>query len=141
MQTILHILREGRRMARHGLYLQIENPPYMALVIEATGRVRPAADFPLSPSRTTANRTATPCATRRCASSLAKPIGGALSLDPFYWRNDYVGVEQWSRSIVRGHYVALLALHRQHQQFARNGTATSGCRAFSKPSRTSRIRG
>jgi hypothetical protein len=35
-----------------------------------------------------------------------------------YWRNDYVAVEQFSRSIVRGHYVALLELHRQHQQFA-----------------------
>ena len=49
---------------------------------------------------------------------LAKPVGGNLSLDPFYWRNDYVAVEQFSRSIVRGHYVALLELHRQHQQFA-----------------------
>ena len=28
---------------------------------------------------------------------LAKPIGGTLFLDP--WRNDYLGVEQWSRSI------------------------------------------
>ena len=49
---------------------------------------------------------------------IAKPFDGTLSLDPFYWRNDYVAVEQFSRSIVRGHYVALPELHRQHQQFA-----------------------
>ena len=49
---------------------------------------------------------------------LSKPIGGELTLDPFYWRNDYLGVEQWSRAIVRGHYVALLELHKQHELFA-----------------------
>ena len=30
-------------------------------------------------------------------------------LDPFYFRNDYPGVEQWSRNLVRSHYVALTA--------------------------------
>ena len=49
---------------------------------------------------------------------LSRPIGGELILDPFYWRNDYVGVEQWSRSIVRGQYVALPELHKQHELFA-----------------------
>src|SRR5580658_278243 len=49
---------------------------------------------------------------------LSKPVGGELTPDPFYWRNDYLGVEQWSRSIVRGHYVALLELHKQHVLFA-----------------------
>ena len=29
-----------------------------------------------------------------------------------------MGIEQFSRSIVHGHYVALIELHRQHQQFA-----------------------
>ena len=30
----------------------------------------------------------------------------------------HVAVEQFSRSIVRGHYVALLDLHKQHERFA-----------------------
>ncbi len=68
------------------------------------------ADYPLFPSRTTASRTATPCATRRCASSLE--LAGGAHLDPFYWRNDYVAVEQWSRNIIRDRYVFLVALHR-----------------------------
>ena len=35
MQTILRILKQAGGW-HHGLYLKIENPPYMALVIEAT---------------------------------------------------------------------------------------------------------
>jgi hypothetical protein len=49
---------------------------------------------------------------------LAKPVGSAIIFDPYYWRNDYVGVEQFSRAIVRGHYVALSQLHEQHERFA-----------------------
>jgi hypothetical protein len=49
---------------------------------------------------------------------LVKPIAGKLSLDPYYWRNDYVGVEQWSRKLVRGNYVAVLGLYSQHEHFA-----------------------
>jgi hypothetical protein len=36
-----------------------------------------------------------------------------------YYRNDYVGVEQWSRTIVRDHYVYLTSLHQQHERFAK----------------------
>ena len=35
-----------------------------------------------------------------------------------YYRNDFVGVEQWSRNIVRDHYVCLESLHKQHERFA-----------------------
>jgi hypothetical protein len=43
----------------------------------------------------------------------------APHLDPFYFRNDYLGIEEWSRTIERGHYVHLSGLHEQHKQFAR----------------------
>ena len=29
------------------------------------------------------------------------------NLDPFYFRNDYMGVEQWSRNRALGQYIAL----------------------------------
>jgi hypothetical protein len=45
-------------------------------------------------------------------------FAGGAHLDPLYWRNDYVAVEQWSRNIVRERYVHLIQLHEQHQQFA-----------------------
>ena len=40
MQTILRILKQAGGW-HHGLYLKIENPPYMALVIEATDESGP----------------------------------------------------------------------------------------------------
>ena len=40
MQTILAILKQAGGW-HHGLYLKIENPPYMALVIEATDESGP----------------------------------------------------------------------------------------------------
>ena len=86
MKTILEILKKAGGW-HHGLYLKIENPPYMALVIEATDESGPcglACPFPLL---TTANRTATSCATRRCVSSLA--LREERTLTPFYCRNDY----------------------------------------------------
>ena len=58
-----------------------------------------------------------PCATLRCVSSLDSTVGPQLN--PYYYRNDYVGVEQWSRNIVRSHYVHLVQLHAQHQRFAK----------------------
>jgi hypothetical protein len=39
------------------------------------------------------------------------------------WRNDYVAVEQWSRNIIRDRYVFLVALHEQHEHFARTWDA------------------
>ena len=35
-----------------------------------------------------------------------------------YWRNDYLGVEQWSRFIRDGNYVFHTELHREHESFA-----------------------
>ena len=46
-------------------------------------------------------------------------LAGGAHLNPFYWRNDYAGVEQWSWDIVRGNYVHLVELHKQHEQFAK----------------------
>ena len=40
MQTILRILKQAGGW-HHGLYLKIENPPYMTLVIEATDESGP----------------------------------------------------------------------------------------------------
>ena len=60
------------------------------------GRVRAPRDSPQSQSHTTESRTAMPCATRRCVSSLDSTTGHELN--PYYYRNDYVGVEQWSRN-------------------------------------------
>ncbi len=35
-----------------------------------------------------------------------------------FWRNDYAGIEQWSRFIRDGQYVFHATLYNQHEQFA-----------------------
>jgi len=73
--------------------------------------------------------------------------GGGAHLNPFYYRNDYVGVEQWSRNVVRDHYVHLVELHKQHQDMGQQpafagirrglrATAQEPPLAFSVPSRS-----
>jgi hypothetical protein len=46
-------------------------------------------------------------------------LGGGAHLNPFYWRNDYAGIEQWSRFIQDGHYAFHAELYKQHEQFAK----------------------
>ena len=102
MQTILQILKKAGGW-HHGLYLKIENPPYMALVIEATDESGPmglARHLRRSLRRTERRPHARPGDVFR-----AWPCRRQRTLTPFYCRNDYLGVEQWSRNIVRDHYV------------------------------------
>jgi hypothetical protein len=45
--------------------------------------------------------------------------GATTLMGTFNYRNDYVGVEQWSRTIVRDNYIYLVSLHQQHERFAK----------------------
>jgi hypothetical protein len=113
MQTILQILERAGGY-RPTLSFKIENPPYMALVIEA---IEPG---PLGlPGLSVAHYG------EQNGDLMRDPemcfelgLAGGAYLDPWYWRNDYVAVEQWSRNIVRGHYVHLVQLHEHHKRFA-----------------------
>ena len=115
MDTVLRILKAAGGW-NHGLYLRVENPPYMALVIEATDESGPCGlpaisvchygeqngDFMRDPE-------------------MCFELGraGAMHLNPFYFRNDYLGVEQRSRFIRDAHYCYHTQLHEQHERFAR----------------------
>jgi hypothetical protein len=67
-KTILEILRKAGGW-HHGLYLKIDNPPYMELVIEATDESGPCG-LPVVSVAHYGQQNGDPCATRRCASSL-----------------------------------------------------------------------
>ena len=114
MQTILAILNKAGEW-HSDLNLRIENPPYLALVIEATGELGPKGLPVLSVAHYGEQNGDLMRDPEMCfeIGSSEEPL-----LDPFYFRNDYLGVEQWSRNLVRCHYVALTALHEQHKQFA-----------------------
>ncbi len=45
--------------------------------------------------------------------------GAQTLMGTFNYRNDYVRVEQWSRTIQGSNYVYLVSLHQQHERFAR----------------------
>jgi hypothetical protein len=116
MQTLLHILEKAGGF-RPSLHLSIENPPFLALVVEALDASGPLG-LPAISAAHYGKQNGDLMRDPEMCFELSQRIDGTHSLDPFYWRNDYVAVEQFSRSIVRGHYIVLLALHRQHQQFA-----------------------
>jgi hypothetical protein len=44
---------------------------------------------------------------------------GIADLNPFYYCNDFIGCEQWSRFVTGSDYVYVCALRRQHVSFAK----------------------
>lgn len=114
MQTVLDILKRAGGY-RPTLSLKIENPPYMALVIEAIG-TGPMGLPALSVAHYGEQNGDLMRDPEMC---FELGLAGGAHLDPWYWRNDYVAVEQWSRNIVRDHYVHLIALHEQQVRFAK----------------------
>jgi hypothetical protein len=99
-----------------GLSLNIPNPPFMDLVIEAMDESGPCGLPAISVAhygRLNGDAMRDP--------EMCFEVGGACGfhLNPFYWRNDYVGVEQWSRDLSNGFYRYRGSLHRQHEEFAR----------------------
>jgi hypothetical protein len=68
-------------------------------------------------------------------------LAGGGDLDPFYWRNDYVAVEQRSRNIIRDRYVCLVQLHEQHVRFAKTWDANLALQGFAEAFTDKSIRG
>jgi hypothetical protein len=112
MQTLLNILKQAGGW-HHGLYLKIENPPFMALVIEATDESGPCGLPCISVAHYGEQNGDLMRDPEMCFEL------GRAYLDPFYFRNDYLGIEQWSRLIDDTNYVIHSELHRQHDQFAK----------------------
>ena len=115
MQTVLRILKRAGGW-HHGLSLRIENPPYMALVIEATDESGPCGLPAFSVCHYGEQNGDLMRDPEMC---FELGLANGPHLNAFYYRNDYVGVEQWSRTIVRDNYVHLVSLHQQHERFAK----------------------
>jgi len=130
METILAIVKRAGGW-HPGLHLKIENLIYMALIIEALDESGPMGLPALSVAHYGEQNGDLMRDPEMC---FELGFAGGARLDPFYFRNDYLGTEQWSRTIVHGQYVALLDLHRQHECFAaewdRNLTLQGFAEAF-----------
>ena len=114
MNIILAILKQAGG-CHHGLYLKIENPPYMELVIEAMDESGPMGLPAISVCHYGEQNGDLMRDPEMCF-ELGFAAGPHLSA--FYFRNDYLGVEQWSRDVVDGNYVHRIDLHRQQESFA-----------------------
>jgi hypothetical protein len=115
MDTILRILKASGGW-NHGLHLHIENPPYMALVIEATDESGPCG-LPVVSVAHYGEQNGDVMRDPEMCFELG--FAGSPHLDPFYYRNDYVGVEQWSRFINDDTYICHTQLHAEQERFAR----------------------
>lgn len=134
MQTILRIL-ERAGSYRPTLYLEIENPPYMALVIEATPEPGPQGRPAVSVAHYGEQNGDLMRDPEMCFELETVKVP---RLSAFYYRNDYAGMEQWSRFLRDGHYAVHTLLHREHEQFAalwdRNLNAQGFLEAFTDKS-------
>jgi hypothetical protein len=128
MQTILRILKAAGGW-HHGLSLRIDNPPYMPLCIEATDESGPCG----LPGLSVAHYGEQNGDLMRAPEMMFElGLAEGAHLSPFYWRNDYVGVEQWSRFIRDDHYAFRTELHRQHEEFAKLWDANLRLQGFAE---------
>jgi len=116
MQTVLHILDRAGGY-RPTLYLKIDNPPYMSLVIEALPEPGPLGLSAISVAHYGEQNGDLMGDPEMCF-ELMKPPLGTLELSAYHYRNDYLGVEQYSRYSESGSHVTLPDLHKQHRSFA-----------------------
>ena len=115
MQTVLDILQRAGGW-HHGLYLKIDNPPFMELVIEATDESGPCGLPAISVCHYGEQNGDLMRDPEMC---FELGFAGGAHLNPFYWRNDYVAIEQWSRFTSDGLYRFHTQLHEQHESFAK----------------------
>ena len=117
MQTLLRILERAGGF-RPTLYVKIENPPYMALVIEAIPEPGPLNVSAISVAHYGKQNGDLMRDPEMCF-ELSKPPLSSLVLSAYYFRNDYMGVEQYSRFREGDNYVFVPPLLEQHESFAK----------------------
>jgi hypothetical protein len=139
MQTILRILERAGGY-RPTLYLKIENPPYMALVIEATPEAGPLGAPSISVAHYGEQNGDLMRDPEMCF-ELSQPPLCSIALSAWYFRNDYLGVEQYSRYRDGENYVCLPGLYEQHEQFARQWDRNLRAQGFLEAFTDQSIRG
>jgi hypothetical protein len=115
MKTVLELIKRAGGW-HHGLYLKIDNAPYMELVIEAIDESGPCGLPAISVCHYGEQNGD---AMRDPEMCFELGLAGGPHLNAFYWRNDYAGIEQWSRFIHDGNYCYHTQLHEQHENFAK----------------------
>ena len=128
MQIILAILKLAGGW-HPGLHLHSDNPPYMALVIEALDESGPMGLPALSVAHYGEQNDDLMRDPEMC---FELGPGRGAHLSAFYYRNDYLGIEQWSREVVDGTYIHLIALHAQHESSAKTWDSNLRLQGFAE---------
>src|SRR5260370_39657662 len=90
----LQVMEEGGGLGAFG-WTRIENPPFMLLVIESLGEPGPDGHRALSIAHYGEQNGDAMRDPEICAENVIE--SGAIKLRPYYFRNDYAGVELWNR--------------------------------------------
>jgi hypothetical protein len=114
MKTLLKILKRVGGW-KPDLYLRIENPPFMSLVIETVDESGPCGLPALSVAHYGEQNGDLMRDPEMC---FELGFAAGAHLTPFYFRNDYLGIEQFSRTIDGDNYVFDRHLYDQHETFA-----------------------
>jgi hypothetical protein len=117
MRTLAFILQEAGRQEL-GFHLHIDNPPWMPLDIEDILVSGPNG----LPTISVAHYGKQNGDAKRAPEMLfeVRRSGSDLTFYPYYWRNDYLGIEQYSSfRDDQQKLFTLFGLKRQHEQFAR----------------------
>ena len=94
MKTVLQIVKEAGGLDTF-TWTRIENPPFMLLVIESLGEPGPNGPRALSGAHYGEQNGDAMRDPEICAEIVME--NGAARLWPYYFRNDYAGVERWNR--------------------------------------------
>jgi len=94
MKTVLQIVEAAGGLATF-TWTRIEKPPFMSLVIESLGERGPNGHHALSIAHYGELNGDAMRDPEICAEIVIE--NGAAKLWPYYFRNDYAGVERWSR--------------------------------------------
>ena len=115
MKTITRILELAAPL-KAGFHIRIENEPWMTLVIEDTQERGPNG----LPAISVAHYGEQNGDLMRDPEMIfeAEELGDKMNLVPFYWRNDYVGIEQYSAFTEEGRTLLNAKLKREHTAFA-----------------------
>lgn len=127
MKTVARILELAAPL-QAGFHIRIENEPWTALVIEDTRERGPNG----LPAISVAHYGEQNGDLMRDPEMIfeAEESDDELNLIPFYWRNDYVGIEQDSGFTEDGRTLLNAKLKREHISFARTWDANLRAQGF-----------
>jgi hypothetical protein len=118
MNTVLQIIRESGGF-HPGKSISIENEPWMRLVIEVLPELGPDGHKVVSVAHY-GEQNSDLMRDPGLRFQVVEKNAGVTELSPIYFRNDYVGVEQWSRyRNESGDLVSLSQRTRELEEFAK----------------------